>query len=231
MFRRRGLLAQAALALLVTLPCAASDRTPEEQRWLQAASPVLSFARAAGLPLDTVVQRHPTPGAAPLALAFVGGRCKLVLSLRGNPRVAAALASIEPDLFDVTLELMAAHELGHCQRYVAGHWHGLPAGFAPRPPAVQDPVQRAEAAHLRAGRREEAYADLVGLAWVQQQHPARFARLHAWLIAERSSGLVAGSHHDTLAWARLARDGVAPAGSSIFDAAIALWTAGLAADD
>lgn len=224
-------MARAALALLVVLPCAASDLTPEERRWLQGASPVLTFARDAGLPLDVIVQRQPAAIAATMSLAFIGGRCKLVLSLRGNPEVAAALARIEPDLLDATLELMAAHELGHCQRYVDGHWHGLPAGFALPPAAVKDPVLRAEHEQMRAVRREEGYADLVGLAWVQQRHPALFSRLHAWLIAERSNGRVPGSHHDTLAWARLASGGVALDRSSIFDAAAALWAAGLVADE
>ena len=231
MLRLRRFTARAALALLVALPCAAASLTPEEQRWLQGASPVLAFARSAGLPLDVIVQPQLTPRAAPLSLAFVEGRCKLVLSMRGNPEVAASLSRIEPELLDVTLELMAAHELGHCQRYVDGHWHGLPAGFAPRPLAVQDPVLRAEVEQMRAVRREEGYADLVGLAWVQQRHPALFPRLHAWLMAERSNGRVPGSHHDTLAWARLARDGVTRDSASIFDAAAALWSAGLLADD
>jgi hypothetical protein len=227
----RGFMARAALALLVALPCAASDLTAEERRWLQGVSPVLGFARGARLPLDVIVQPQPAPEAPPLGLAYIGGRCKLVLSLRGNPEVAASLARIEPDLLDATLELMAAHELGHCQRYVDGYWHGLPAGFAVRTPDVKDPVLRAEVEQMRAVRREEGYADLVGLAWVQQRHPALFPRLHAWLMAERSIGRVPGSHHDTLAWARLARDGVARDRSSIFDAAAALWTAGLVADD
>ena len=97
---------------------------------------------------------------------------------------------------------------------------------------MQDPVLRAEKEQAHAIRREEGYADLVGLAWVQQRHPALFQRLHAWLTAERSNGRVPGGHHDTLAWARLALDGVAGEnGSSIFDAAAALWTAGLAAGD
>jgi hypothetical protein len=50
-------------------------------------------------------------------------------------------------------------------------------------------------------------------------------------MAERSNGRVPGSHHDTLAWARLAQGGVARDKTSIFDAAAALWTAGLAAED
>jgi hypothetical protein len=231
MLRLRNLTAWATLALLFALPCTASDLTTEERRWLKGAAPVLSFARSAGLPLDVVVQPWPAPAAAPLSLAFVGGRCKLVLSMRGNPEVAASLARIEPDLLDATLELMAAHELGHCQRYVDGHWRDLPAGFTPRPPTMPDPVLRVEFEQMRAARREEGYADLVGLAWVHQRHPALFPRLHAWLMAERSNGRVPGSHHDTLAWARLAQGGIARDKTSIFDAAAALWTAGLAAED
>ena len=226
-----ALLCALLLALLAPLSCAASDLTPEERRWLQGAAPVLSFARSTGLPLDVIVQPQPTPLAAPLSLAFIGGRCKLVLSMRANPEVTTTLARIEPELLDETIELMAAHELGHCQRYVDGHWHGLPAGFALRPPAMRDPVLRAEYEQMRAVRREEGYADLVALAWVEQRHPALFARLHAWLMAERTNGRIPGSHHDTLAWARLARGGVVPDGSSIFNAAAALWTAGLVAED
>jgi hypothetical protein len=68
---------------------------------------------------------------------------------------------------------------------------------------------------------------LVGLAWAWQQHPLQYARLHAWLVTERSRDLLPGSHHDTLAWVRLAEEGRTLAGSSIFAAADRLWAAGL----
>ena len=57
---------------------------------------------------------------------------------------------------------------------------------------------------MSASRREEGYGDLVGLAWTAERHPQHYARLHAWLLAERSRDLVPGSPHDTLAWVRLA---------------------------
>ena len=99
---------------------AAADLSPTEQRWLRGSWPVVAYAKAAGMPLDIVVQPQPTPGLAPLALAFIDGRCKLVLSMRGNPEAEATLARIEPELVGPTLELMAAHELGHCRRYLDG---------------------------------------------------------------------------------------------------------------
>ena len=111
-------IARLAFGMLVPLVCSAADLTPTELRWLKGAWPVIAFAKDAGLPLDIIVQPQPTPGAAPLALAYVDGRCKLVLSMRGNSEATASLERIEPDLRDAALELMAAHELGHCRRYL-----------------------------------------------------------------------------------------------------------------
>jgi hypothetical protein len=216
---------------VASFACLAAELTPTEARWLKGVWPVVVFARQAKLPLDLVVQPQPTPGDAPLAMAFVDGRCKLVLSMRGNPEAQATLERIEPDLLDAALELMAAHELGHCRRYVDGAWYGLPAGFVAGIPAEIDPDMRAAYAEMKAVRREEGYADLVGLAWTQQQHPRQYARLHAWLMAERSKDLIQGSHHDTLAWIRLAEHGEALANTPIFAGLTALWAVGLAGDD
>ena len=221
---------------LILLACAApaclpAELTLTEARWLKGVWPVVAFARQANLPLDVVVQPQPTPGAAPLALAFIDGRCKLVLSMRGNPEAQATLERIEPDLMGATLELMAAHELGHCRRYVDGAWYRLPTGFATGLPEDTGPELRAAHAAMKAARREEGYADLVGLAWTQRQHPQHYARLHAWLVAERSRDLIQGSHHDTSAWVRLVASGAALQHSSIFAGPADLWAAGLAVGD
>ena len=220
-----------AAALLALPACLASDLTPTEMQWLRGAWPVIAFVRNKSLPLDIVVQPQASPGAAPLAMAFVDGRCKLVLSMRGNAEAQATLDRIEPDLLDATLELMAAHELGHCRRYLDGAWYGLPAGFNATAPQELSPDLRTAYANMKAARREEGYADLVGLAWVQQRHPQQYARLHAWLVTERSRDLLPGSHHDTLAWVRLAQDGGTLAGPSIFAAPARLWAAGLAVEE
>jgi hypothetical protein len=204
--------------------CHAATLTPVEERWLQGAWPVLLYARDAGLPLDIVVQPQPAPGLPPLALAYIGQRCKLVFSLRGNPEVAASTARIEPDLFEATLQLMAAHEMGHCWRHVRGDWYELPAGQAFSLPTSAD----ASYQDMQAVRREEGYADLVGLAWTRAQAPPLYARLHAWLMTERSLDRVEGSHHDTLPWVRLAANADTLGGDGLFEAAASLWKTGLA---
>jgi len=215
-------------AASIAAPGRAAELTPTEARWLQGAAPVIAFAREAGLPLDVVVQPQPTPGTPPLGLAFISGRCKLVLSMRGNPEAQATLDRTDPAQLDGALELMAAHELGHCRRYLDGAWYDVPAGFAAaRPPAGLSPDLQTAYAEMKATRREEAYGDLVGLAWVQRQRPGQYAALHAWLLHERSSESLSGSHHDTVAWVALAQQGPALAGASLFDAAGRLWGAGL----
>lgn len=209
----------------------AADLTPIEVRWLKGAAPVVAYANDNRMPLDIVVQPQDAPGAAPLALGFVEGRCKLVLSMRGNPEAQATLQRIEPDLLDAALELMAAHELGHCQRYLEGTRLSLPAGFVAREPSALNADDRQAYVAMRSVRREEGYADLVGLAWVQQRHAARYDKLHRWLLAERTHDLTPGTHHDTVAWLELARDARALAGPSIFAAAAALWPQGLSRAD
>jgi len=213
--------------VLASASCLAADLTATEMRWLRGSWPVVAYARGSGMPLDVVVQPQLAAGAAPLALAFVGGRCKLVLSMRGNPEAEATLDRIEPDLLGATLELMAAHELGHCRRYLDGAWYDLPAGFTPSIPEGLGPELRAAYVDMAALRREEGYGDLVGLAWTAQHHPAQYARLHAWLVEERTRDRVEGSPHDTLAWVRLADHGVATAHDSIFAGPALLWRSGL----
>jgi hypothetical protein len=225
------IIAGVVFGIMVPVASSAADLSPTEMRWLKGAWPVIAFAKEAKLPLDIVVQPQPATGAAPLALAFVDGRCKLVLSMRGNPEADASLDRIEPDLLDAALELMAAHELGHCRRYLDGAWYSLPAGFSTSVPAALTADLKAAYADMQAARHEEGYGDLVGLAWTAQHHPQLYARLHAWLLHERSTDLVHGSPHDTLAWLRLAKDGVALDQGSIFSSAATLWPLGLNADD
>ena len=219
-----------ALAL-ASAACCAADLTETETRWLQGAMPVIEHAQQIRLPLDIVVQPQPAPGLPPLALGFVDGRCKLVLSMRGNPEAEATLERLEPALRGPALELMAAHEIGHCHRYLEGGWMGVPAGFVTSSaPASLKPEQQRAWLDMKATRREEGYGDLVGLSRTRQHHPELYAQLRSWLVKERSRDLIPGSHHDTLAWVKLAGDGHAFAGPGLFDGVNALWKAGLAAD-
>lgn len=192
--------------LAAALPAVAGGLTATETRWLRGAAPVLADAEARGLPLDIVVQPQPTTGLAPLALGFVGGRCKFVLSMRANAEAEATLERLPPGREDAALELMAAHEVAHCERHVQGAWHGRPPGAD----AATDPE-----------RREEAWADLAGLAWIQARRPADYAALHAWLVAERRRDRVPGGAHDTLDWVDAAADGLDAAAPAA--AAAALW--------
>lgn len=221
------------LALAAPAPSPAAGLTEDEHRWLQAAAPVIEHAQAAQLPLDVVVQPQPTPGLPPLAMAFVAGRCKLVLSMRGNPLARAALERLDPALHGAALELMAAHELGHCHRHLQGAWAALPAGFsAPTAPAGLAPALHADHARMRAAQREEGFGDLVGLAWTRHRHPGLYAPLYRWLRAERERERTPGSHHDTLPWLRLAAEATAfGATATIFDQAERLWAQGLGQAD
>lgn len=207
--------------------------TPMENRWLAAAAPVLSYARQQKLPLDIVVQPTDQPGRAPLAMGFVGGRCKLVLSMRGNPAADHSLDGLSPELIEPVIEAVTAHELGHCWRYVQGAWHTVPAGFVDASGAR--PAEDADLAearrHMHETRREEGFADLVGLAWALNRHPEHYARVHAWFHQVRDEPL-AGSHHDTRAWVRLVRDPSAFAvGATPFEQVMSLWQRGLANAD
>jgi hypothetical protein len=217
---------------LAGLATANGGLTEVETRWLTLSWPAITYAREQGLPLDIVVQPQPTPGNAPLAMAYVDGRCKLVLSMRGNPDAQTTLDEIPPALLTPVVEAMAAHELGHCWRYVRGAWHTVPAGFAPTReadiPGTPDPRLAERLREMQQTRREEAFADLVGLAWTAQQHPKHYAQVHAWLLKFRDEPAHPGSHHDTVAWIRLVpqASAFAPA-TSLFDQAWPLWQQGL----
>ncbi|ANH69056.1 hypothetical protein [Mitsuaria sp. 7] len=228
-----ALAALAAAHAVFSTTAHAAGLTSLEQRWIAGMTPVLQHAKTSGMPVDVVVQPQDAPDAAPLALGFKDGRCKLVLSLRGNPEGEATMRRLPAGLEDSALELMAAHELGHCRRYLDGAWFNLPTGFSatPVPEGLSPDLQRAYLS-MKSARREEGFGDLVGLGWTAQRHPEQYAALHAWLMQERSRDLLPGSHHDTLAWIRLARDpkalGSAP---SMFEAAAPLWAQALDSDE
>jgi hypothetical protein len=219
----------AAAVLLARPATAAVDLTPTEQLWLTAAIPVLAFAREQQLPLDIVVRPQATPGDTPLGMAFIEGRCKLVLAMRGNPEAQAALDRIDPALVEPVVEAIAAHELAHCWRHLQNTWGTLPSGVSEF--TGGDGVTPAQAELLQdmwRTRREEAFADLVGLAWTLQRHPARYEAVHAWNVGLRARQVVLTGPHDTRKWVSLAQDKTAfmPAGS-VFEQVEALWARGL----
>ncbi len=208
-----------------------AELTTTEHQWLDAAAPVLAFARDQALPLDIVVRPKPSPGETPLGMAFVAGRCKLVLSMRGNPEAQATLDRIEPGLVGPVVEAIAAHELAHCWRHLQRNWGTLPEG-------LDDERWRAHVSDAQAElltdmwrtRHEEAYADLVGLAWSLKHHPELYEQVHAWHVRLRATQAVDTGPHDTRLWVHLAHDRQAfGTAASIFDQVQPLWVGGLRA--
>jgi len=220
-----------AATLLCTLSQAATaaDLTALETRWLGAAFPVLQYARSLALPIDIIVQPQARPNDVPMAMGFDRGRCKLVLSLRGNAGAEAQLAGVPQEAQGELIEAMAAHEIGHCWRYAQGAWHALPAGFVEvGEEKALDPAMLAASKAMRETRREEGYADLAALAWTRRSHPDDYARVYAWLARLRHDQPVARNGHDTRAWVALAQDGSRfGAAAQPFDAALPLWREGL----
>lgn len=224
----------ALFGALVFGPASAElDLTGTERTWLESALPVLMFAREQQLPLDIVVQRQPTPGEPALGMAYVDGRCKLVLSMRGNPEAQATLDRIPQGLVGPVVEAIAAHELGHCWRHVRQSWGTVPAGIGSRPLAGRlAPEQIELLTEMWRTRREEAYADLVGLAWTHVHHRAHYADVHAWYVRLRAEQAVYTGPHDTRVWVQLAGDPArfAPA-ATLFEQVEPLWESGLRAEN
>jgi len=214
----------ASLSLFPALSHAGAALTDMEIRWLKAASPVLAYAQRIKLPIDIIVQPVARPNDVPMAMGFADGRCKLVLSMRGNPDAEKVLDQVPQAQRKVLMEAMAAHEVAHCWRYAQGAWHALPAGF--QAPAAPDTDE------VLLNQREEGFADLVALAWIQREHPASYQQVYAWLATLRSEHTAPGGSHDTRAWVRLAKDGsVFKAAATPFDAATSTWGQGLRSDE
>jgi len=86
------------------------------------------------------------------------------------------------------------------------------------------------AREMRITRREEAFADLVGLAWTHAHHADQFPQVLAWFDAARSDETPRG-FHDTRHWLALAHAPAAFAGdASPIEQAATLWQRGLLDD-
>lgn len=223
-----------ATSLCLLFSCAPAraegSLTAQETRWLAAAAPVLAYSQRLKLPIDIIVQPQAAgPNDVPFAMGFDGERCKLVLSMRGNPEAETILEKVPEAERGLLIEAMTAHEVGHCWRYARGTWHALPAGFVKgaEEKAGNDDLL-AEAKAMRESRREEGFADLVALAWISRTHPDRYAQVYGWLESLRSDQPVAGNAHDTGPWVRLAHDaGAFDHAATPFEDVQALWSKGV----
>jgi hypothetical protein len=229
---KQTLIATTALFSILSpaLANAGAALTEMEIRWLRASSPVLAYAQRINLPIDVIVQPETRATDVPMAMGFKDGRCKLVLSMRGNPDAEKLLQAVPEAGRGVLMEAMAAHEVGHCWRYAQGSWHALPAGFTQSNSTADaaDAAVQAETLALRDNRREEGFADMVALAWTKRFHPDSYQHVYAWLAAVRMDQPVDGGGHDTRAWVRLAKDSsVFRQTATPFDDAGVLWRQGL----
>ena len=233
-FALSGLVALLLAGHMAQARSESAELTDTEQRWLAGATPPVAWALKQGLPIDIVVLPQAQAGAAPLAMGYVDGRCKLVFAMRGNPAAEKTLDSIPAALLQPVLEAMTAHEIGHCQRHRSGAFDSLPAGLNDTPDRIEKSQPTAElqamAREMRVTRREEAYADLVGLAWTHAHHADQFAPVLGWFDDARSDETERG-FHDTRHWLALAHGTDAFAGSQPpFEQAMALWQRGLLDD-
>lgn len=212
-----------SLLMLSGSPAFAAELTSMETRWLTAGLSVIQYARnELQLPVDVSVQPQAGASDVPVALGYQDGRCKLVLSLRGNPQAEDILDAVPEQRRALMIEAMFAHEIAHCWRYAQGAWHAAPSGFAQGhgKPAAQA---------LRQTRREEGFADLVALAWTWQRHPEQYADVAAWMRKVRQPGSVETGSHGTMAWLQLAQTGAAfNSRLPLFEQAGSLWRLGLA---
>jgi hypothetical protein len=214
----------ASLCLFPAFALAGAALTDMETRWLKAAGPVLAYSQRINLPIDIIVQPVARESDVPMAMGFMNGRCKLVLSMRGNPDAEKVLDRVPEAERTVLMEAMAAHEVAHCWRYAQGAWHALPSGFEASAQGAPDEVIQ--------NRREEGFADLVALAWTRRQHPDQYQRVYDWLATLRSEHTAPGGTHDTRAWVRLARDGsVFKDAATPFDEASTTWSQGVRAHE
>lgn len=224
-----------ALPLALTLApftASAANLTALEMRWLKAAGPVLAYAKQINLPIDITVQPVARPNDVALAMGFLDGRCKLVMSMRGNPDAERVLAGVPEAEQTILIEAMAAHEIAHCWRKVHGQWNALPLGFLEAAGESADATVLAEAKQQRETRREEGFSDLVALAWTKRRHPDSYARVHAWLAAVRGHPPTKHSGHDTRVWVALAKNSSAiDTGATPFDEVKRLWREGLRNDE
>ncbi len=80
-------------------------------------------------------------------------------------------------------------------------------------------------------RREEAYADLVALAWMHGRHPGQYREVLAWMRGVRTADEAAGGSHATQGWLALADGaGAFDDSASPFEQAQVLWRKGLSGD-
>jgi hypothetical protein len=206
--------------------------TPTESKWLSAAAPVVVYAREQLLPVDIIIAPQGMQGHSPVAMAFLNGRCKLVMSLRSQGTAEDTLERIPDKLFNAVAQAITAHEVAHCWRVSRNETSQSQAGFFDfQSTKINTNNFAKNMQSMDMSRNEEGFADLFGLAWTQMRNPTQYAQVHEWFTQQRSHRHVVGGEHDTSIWIELAKNpAIFNVQAAPFEQVLAPWSQGLLSD-
>ena len=204
------------LALLLSLLSLLPVRPAAAQDWEQVAAGMLQRPEFEALPLQILPPRGQSLGGSPVEMQFQSGQCLLKLRTRGNPVAEWLLAQAQPEDRTLWMQAVLVHEIAHCWRWQQAHDPSLQQLAT----LMASPGARTDAAVARQVQRqlgqEEAFADVVALAWVAGAAPQRFeAILQAFQRLRSDPRLSAGPHDTRAALQRVQREGI-PTGRSVF---------------
>lgn len=170
------------LAAWLAMPVAAQD-------WEPVAAAMLQRPEFEALPLQLRTAQGQSLGGAPIEVQIQTGLCVLHLRTRGHPATAWLLALALPQDRTLWMQAILVHEIAHCWRW-------------------QEDASALQQITPRQHQREEAFADVVALAWVQRVAPARFdALLDTFQRLRSDLRLSTGAHDTRLALERVRRAG------------------------
>jgi hypothetical protein len=187
--------------------------------WEAVARGLLARPEFEALPLQVRPPPAHASGGSPIEMQLQAGECLLHLRTRGHPlaKLLLGMAGQQERLW--WMRVVLVHEIAHCWRWQE-HGPDLLQMVALTSQAEADPRAVRQAA--RQHQREEAFADVAALAWVQRVAPTQFgAMLDAFQRLRSDPRLSSGPHDTRLALERLRRDGV-PTGLAPFQAASVL---------
>ncbi|MBP8270303.1 MAG: hypothetical protein KAX42_00375 [Sphaerotilus sp.] len=189
------------LAVLLAMPAAAQD-------WEQVAAELLQRPEFKALPLQIRTTRVQSLGGSPIEVELQTGLCMLHLRTRGHPATTQLLALAPRQDHTLWMQAILVHEIAHCWRWQedAPALQKL-AALTSHPQADPRTVRQA----VRQHQREEAFADVAALAWVQRVAPEHFQSLLDTFQRLRSDlRLSVGAHDTRLALERVRRVGFPP---------------------
>lgn len=197
-----------------------TDFTALESKWIKNIDPVVRYGLEQKLKITVAVNVNVKNGISPIG---IDTSCKFILNFRDNKAALDLEDSIPDEIYKPVSEAIAAHELAHCWRSINGLYGVLPPGIMDTASLDDEKVKK-----IRLERREEGFADLVGLAWVQSRYSAQtYAEVLEWFKEFRSDPDYSGDSHDTRVWLELAGDMKIDKNTPIFEQVMPRWRSGL----